>query len=606
MMLKQARHGQQEGDSTAMDLKKAENYIPTNPWQKDGRARVPVAGQAINQWGLAIDAPMVLENPDAQHWDEQADMVIVGLGGAGVAAALDGLERGLSVVALDLYEGGGSSAANGGVYYAGGGTSIQQEAGVIDNPQQMEDYLRFEVGDVVSADTLRDFCQQSAENFEWLRGHGAPFSATLYDKKTSYPPLDKFLYHPDSSLAGPFRDFTPPAARGHRTVHRNGKNPFGLGVGIYGPLKKAALAKGMIFHDRTDVRQMLLDEKGRVIGVRVEKLADPELRAQHQKYIAKASKWMGMLPSTLPGAQITVGIGYRYLVKAHALAASSRTSLWIRAKKGVVLSAGGFICNPEMVQHFAPNYAAGLPNGTLGDNGSGIMLGVSVGGKTGLMNRVSAWRFLSPPRAWGQAMVVDGKGQRYVNESWYGARIGDEMVEQHQGRAYIIMDHRLWKQSLKDAFGEGVLTFQRDITLINGLFGAVKGKTPQALAEKLGLDMAVFTASLKSYNDAAHGRTPDAFHKSPEEMAALEEGPFYAVDASVDARLFPLSCMTVGGLVVDEKTGAVKDQSGKPMAGLYAAGRNAVGICSNLYVSGLSYSDCIYSGRRAAKAMAAE
>lgn len=582
-------------------------YIPPNPW-KNGRAKAPPppAGQDIRQWGLAIDAPLVLDNPDAHDWQDSADVVVVGLGGAGIAAALEALENGLSVTALDLYDGGGSSAANGGVYYAGGGTSIQQEAGVLDDAKAMEDYLRFEVGDVVSPETLTDFCEQSAGTFEWLRRHGAPFSATLYSKKTSYPPLDKFLYHPDSSLAGPFRDLTPPAARGHRTVHRNGKNPFGLGVGIYAPLKAAALAKGMRFHDHADVRQLVQDSKGRIIGVRVERLADPQLRADHARLIAKASKWMGMLPSTLPGAQVTTRIGYRYLEKAHKLANAARTSLWIRAHKGVVLSAGGFICNPAMVEHFAPDYAAGLPNGTLGDNGSGIMLGVSVGAQTGLMERVSAWRFLSPPKAWGQAMVVDGTGQRFLNESWYGARIGDELVERHAGRGYIIMDRKLWKQSLKDAFGEGVLTFQRDITLINGLFGAAKAKDPQALAAKMGFDPQIFAESLAAYNRAADGVEADAFHKTPDEMAVLDQGPYYAVDMSIDARLFPLSCMTVGGLVVDEKTGAVKDSSGAAMDGLYAAGRNAVGICSNLYVSGLSYADCIYSGRRAARSMAKE
>ena len=47
----------------------------------------------------------------------------------------------------------------------------------------------------------------------------------------------------------------------------------------------------------------------------------------------------------------------------------------------------------------------------------------------------------------------------------------------------------------------------------------------------------------------------------------------------------------------------VQGVNGAPVPGLYAAGRNAVGICSNLYVSGLSYADCIYSGRRAARAI---
>ncbi len=581
-----------------------EKHWPIDPWNLRKPAPVPPSGQPITQWGLAIDAPLRLDDPDAHVWQDEADMIVVGLGGTGVAAALDGLEQGLSVIALDLYEGGGSTAANGGVYYAGGGTSIQREAGVKDDAAGMEAYLRFEVGNVVSADTLRDFCQSSVETFEWLRHHGAPFSATLYAKKTSYPPLDKFLYHPDSSLAGPFRDLTPPAARGHRTVHRNGKNAFGLGVGIYGPLKSAALERGLRFHTHADVRQLALDQKGRVVGVRVERLADPAIRERHSRLIAKANKWITMLPSTLPGAQLTVAIGYRFLAKADALAATARTSMWLRACKGVILSAGGFICNPAMVQHFAPHCAAGLPNGTLGDNGSGIMLGVSAGGQTGLMERVSGWRFLSPPHAWGRAMVVDGEGRRYLNETWYGARIGDEMVERHDGRAYIIMDRKLWRQALKDAFGDGVLSFQRDITLINCLIGAKKGATPADLAAKMGFSQQVFASSLDIYNRAARGEVADPFHKSPDEMAQLATGPFYAVDASTDARLFPLSCMTVGGLLVDEATGAVKAPSGDLVPGLYAAGRNAVGICSNLYVSGLSFADCIYSGRRAAKAIA--
>lgn len=581
-----------------------ESFLPPDPWTQREPAAVPAPGQAIRTWRLAIDAPLRLADPDNHAWLEEADMVIVGLGGAGVSAALEGLEQGLSVIALDLYEGGGSTAANGGVYYAGGGTSIQKEAGVTDDPDRMEAYLRYEVGDVVAPETLRDFCQQSAGTFEWLRRHGAPFSATLYPKKTSYPPLDRFLYHSDSSLAGPFRDLTPPAARGHRTVHRNGKNPFGLGVGIYAPLKAAALARGMGFHEHADVRQLALDDSGRVIGVRVERLADPALREKHSRLIATANRWMTMLPSTLPGAQLTVGIGYRYLARARKLAAAGRTSAWIRARRGVVLSAGGFICNPEMVRHFAPDYAAGLPNGTLGDNGSGIMLGVSAGARTGLMERISAWRFLSPPQAWGQAMVVDGVGRRFVNETWYGARIGDEMVERHGGRGYIIMDQKLWRRSLRDAFGEGVLTFQRDITLINGLFSAVKAATSEALARRLGFEPETFAQSLNAYNRAARGEAPDEFRKAPDEMAELTQGPFYAVDASVDARLFPLSCMTVGGLMVDQSTGQVESLSGGVVPGLYAAGRNAVGLCSNLYVSGLSYADCVYSGRRVARAIA--
>ncbi|MDE2411976.1 MAG: FAD-binding protein [Sphingomonadales bacterium] len=576
---------------------------PPNPFGLRSAPPSPPPHAPITDWGLSIDPPLTLSDPDAHRWDETADLVIVGLGGAGVAAALEGLERGLGVIAVDHYDGGGSSAANGGVYYAGGGTSIQHEAGVRDDPAMMEAYLRTEVGDVVAPETLRRFCADSAETFEWLRRHGAPFSATLYSRKTSYPPLDRFLYHPDSSLAEPFRSHTPPAARGHRTVRRNGNKPWGLGAGIWEPLRDAALARGLTFHSQAEARQLACDARGRVIGVRVLRFADAAVRARHAGLIAKANRWMAMLPPTFPGARLTYAIGFRYLAKARELEASARSAAWIRARKGIVLSAGGFICNSAMVRHFAPDYAAGLPNGTLGDNGSGIMLGVSTGGATGLMERVSAWRFLSPPCAWGKGMLVDGEGRRFVNETWYGARIGDAMVERHQGRGWIVLDRALFRQSLRDAFATDTLAFQRDITLVNALFAAVKAPTPEALARKMGIDPKALSETLLAYNRSARGHVPDAFHKSTEDMAMLERGPFYAIDASVDAKMFPIACMTVGGLIVDEATGAVKDSAGDVIPGLYAAGRNAVGICSNLYVSGLSYADCVWSGRRAARAI---
>jgi 3-oxo-5alpha-steroid 4-dehydrogenase len=56
----------------------------------------------------------------------------------------------------------------------------------------------------------------------------------------------------------------------------------------------------------------------------------------------------------------------------------------------------------------------------------------------------------------------------------------------------------------------------------------------------------------------------------------------------------------MGGLKVDEATGLVLREDGSAIPRLHAAGRTAIGICSNLYMSGLSAADCIFSGRRAA------
>ena len=72
------------------------------------------------------------------------------------------------------------------------------------------------------------------------------------------------------------------------------------------------------------------------------------------------------------------------------------------------------------------------------------------------------------------------------------------------------------------------------------------------------------------------------------------------MDMSYRTRFHPLPGLTVGGLKVDETSGAVIDHAGQPIKGLFAAGRTAVGLPSNLYVSGLSLSDCVWSGWRAA------
>ncbi|PQM49024.1 3-oxo-5-alpha-steroid 4-dehydrogenase [Mycobacterium talmoniae] len=63
--------------------------------------------------------------------------------------------------------------------------------------------------------------------------------------------------------------------------------------------------------------------------------------------------------------------------------------------------------------------------------------------------------------------------------------------------------------------------------------------------------------------------------------------------------LCPTPMLTLGGVRVAEDTGAVLNAAGDPIPGLFGAGRTAVGVCSESYVSGLSIADCVFSGRRA-------
>jgi 3-oxo-5alpha-steroid 4-dehydrogenase len=171
--------------------------------------------------------PLVLDDPSAERWDDTADLVVVGFGGAGVCAALEGRERGLDVLVVDRFHGGGATAISGGVFYSGGGTHIQREAGVEDSVDEMVKYLAMETQGVVSEELLREFCEGSADTLRWLERYGVPFEASLCPFKTSYP-LDKYyLYYSGNEGLYPFKEKAKPAPRGHRAkgkglpVHRS-------------------------------------------------------------------------------------------------------------------------------------------------------------------------------------------------------------------------------------------------------------------------------------------------------------------------------------------------------------------------------------------------
>jgi 3-oxo-5alpha-steroid 4-dehydrogenase len=559
------------------------------------------------QWASPVEGPLVREDEAAGHWDDVADLVVVGFGGAGVAAALEAAEHNVNVLALDRYEGGGSSAANGGVFYAGGGTRIQREAGVDDSAEEMFKYLQLETQGVVSEETLRAFCDESVPTVDWLLAHGALLSSSgVFSRKVSYPPLKYHLYHPDNSLVPDYARRARPAARGHRTAVENAGKAWGLGWGIWKPLAAAAAARGVRIDRYTEVRQLVIDRAGNVLGVKALSIpAGSPAAARFARYIRYANKLLELIPPVIPLAAITIALARRYLAAAGRIEAEERVTRFIRARRGVLLSAGGFILNPVMVEHYAPLYRRGLPNGTLGDTGSGIRLGQSVGGAVGCMDRITGWCNINPPAAWARGIVVNKDGGRICHEGVYGSTLGDAVVRSPDGIAYLIIDERLYRASLTQiGRGAEIVRYQRQAARLNLWLNRKSAATPQALARLIGVDPQGLTRTIEAYNRAARGELVDVVGKAVDEISALEQPPFHAINVSVHSRYFPMPMLTLGGLKVDERTGQVLREDGSEIHGLYAAGRSAVGICSNVYMSGLAYADCIFSGRRVGRSVA--
>lgn len=531
-------------------------------------------------------APLVVDDVESVQWDEGADVVVVGLGAAGITAAIEARERGADVCVLDRFEGGGATAISGGVFYAGGGTHLQREAGVHDTVENMYRYLSMEVQDAVSEATLRDFCETSPANLKWLTDRGVPFFSNLCPFKTSYPPNEYHLYYSGNESFPPYRDQAEPAARGHRAD--GGAFP---GANIVEPLRQVAVTQGVRIQLQARVSRLVVDGAGRVVGAEYHHLPSRLWREIHLR--------LHRLETTI--AKVAPGLAAGLRKRIEAIEQGHSAPKRIRSHRGLILCAGGFVFNREMVAEHVPEFLPGLPLGTAGDDGVGIRLGQSVGGKVDQMHRASAWRFLYPPDAFAQGILINDEGERFANELWYGSKIGEAMVEENRGVATLIIDEDLKRLAHEQSKPGHLQWFQRGVALMNLYFNCKKAKDLDALAEMLEVSRERLERTLDEYNAAAEGTRSDRFGKDPDKMHPLQRGPFYAIDCSLGSKRHLCAVMTLGGLAVDEKTGQVMSENGGVVPGLYAAGRNATGICSRQYVSGLSIADCVYSGLRAAR-----
>ena len=530
-------------------------------------------------------------------WNLEADVVVVGFGAAGACAALEAASAGCSVLVLDRFGGGGATALSGGVVYAGGGTPQQRAAGLTDSPEAMFDYLSTEVGDAVPADTLREFCQGSVAMLAWLEDHGVPFEGSLCPDKTSYPTNRHYLYYSGSELSA--AGIAPPAPRGHRTRGRGTSG--GL---LYARLAAAVRGSGARVLTQTAARRLVAGpgpDRGRVGGV--------ECLSLHS-----APGWARLAHRTLHRWSVKP---YLYVPKAGRVL--HRPADWleqryarplrVRAARGVVLAAGGFAANRQMMRSHAPTARGGLPLPLSPGVASGISLGTEVGGATAFLDRVSVWRFLSPPPALLTGVLVDRAGQRICDESRYGAAIGDAIVR-HGRQAWLLADRATMAEARRQ-LRRSTLWFQRLQAWYLLTFGAVTAPTVAGVAARAGLDPGGLAATLAAYNAAARDPTPaaardpasaDPSGKPRDLVRAQDQPPYSLIDCSVRPRLFyPAPVLTLGGLVVSPESGQVLRADGSQVDGLYAAGRTAAGLCSRSYVSGLSLADCVFSGRRAGR-----
>jgi len=526
----------------------------------------------------------VIEDGVLRPWDEVHDLVVIGFGVAGASAAIEARTHGASVLLADRFQGGGATTLSAGVVYFGGGTRLQRDAGFADEPANMERYLALEVRDAVSEQTLHEFCERSVENFEWLCGLGVPFPSSGKASKTSYPPDDCTLYFSGNELCHPYAHAAEPAPRGHRALGR------GLtGHLIFDGLREGAIRSGADVRRQARAERLVVDERGDVLGV---VLAELSPRAW-----VRAAQQAGM-------ALVTYGGGFSRrandrLRKRLTQLEQRAVRRFVRARDGVVLAAGGFVFNREMMRRYAPDYAnCSMRLGTAGDDGHGIMMGRAVGGALDRMERCCAWRFINPPSAWIRGVLIGPDGSRVCNEELYGSTIGERLAENHGGHGVLVIDAAMMDLAREQLRSEKMGGFQLVFGAVNNYYNYERSDSLAQLAARCRIDETAFLATVEAYNAGVRAGQ-DGLQKSSDHLQVVEKPPFFAIHCDHDTIKFPTPCITLGGLVVDGMTGRLVRESGEVIRGVYAAGRNAVGVSSFSYVSGLSVSDGIFSGRNA-------
>jgi 3-oxo-5alpha-steroid 4-dehydrogenase len=268
---------------------------------------------------------------------------------------------------------------------------------------------------------------------------------------------------------------------------------------------------------------------------------------------------------------------------------SGSTDVAVRARRGVVLTGGGFIFNEAMVARWCPDAARPDPAwriGTDNDDGRIIRMAQGAGAALARMDAFECALPFRPPNRLAKGLLVNAHGQRFINEDTYTGRIGHEALVGQGGEVYLIVDEHL---------------FVRNYVGMRITWAA---ETVTELAADIGLPPDALAATVERYNEhAARGEDPE-HHKNPEWTEPLRP-PFGAVDLRVASKAI-YAPFTLGGLASDADS-RVRSANGADDAvpGLWAAGRCTAGIAARGYVSGISLGDGTFFGRAAGRGAAA-
>ncbi|MCI5449609.1 MAG: FAD-dependent oxidoreductase [Coriobacteriaceae bacterium] len=335
-------------------------------------------------------------NAETTGWDVEADVVVVGLGGAGAAAAVAAGEAGASVCVIEKgARGGGSTMRSGGIVYMGG-TELQRHFGVKDSVENMHAYISAFVGSHADADLVRTFCEESPSLYDWLVAHGVSFEGDLDDwSHSTEPQPGVVLMYSGNERAFEYCNVAEPAPRGHAPTDR--------GAGIFEPLEAETEGFASV-HYGTSGKELVVED-GRVVGV---------------------------VASTEDGGELRIA-----------------------ARKGVVITAGAFTMNDAMLADYVSDtLTCGSRTGCENDLGEGILMGQRIGAATRTMGRVNYNRSIYLYGDLAAGALLDYNGRRFVAEDAHGGLVGRSIATHSPDKGFIFIDQPKLEAAAATPYGQ--------------------------------------------------------------------------------------------------------------------------------------------------------
>ncbi len=526
--------------------------ITSNAIKEAAAAALTAAGLDPENFKTEVKA----DDTKAEDAVVDADIVIVGAGGAGMTAAITAANEGKNVVVLESQPmvGGNSVRATGGMN--AGDTVYQDEnefgesAGVektlktaadkyADNEtitalaktvsEQWAAYQANPVGyfdsvELMELDTMiggkgindpalvQTLCANSADAIDWLDEHG-------------------ITLHSVSSFGG------ASVKRIHRPVDAEGKT---VSVGSYMiPLLQENCEKaGVQIMLNTTANEILTDANGAAVGVKA---------------------------TGASGETVTVNA------------------------KAVVITSGGFGANLDMVVKYKPELKGFMTTNASGIQGQGIEMATAIGADTVDMDQIQIHPTVEANTAaliteglrGDGAILVNAEGKRFIDEVGTRDVVSAAEIAQTGSYSWLVVD-----QAMADASSVIQGYIKKGYT--------VEGATYEELAKAMGVDEAAFAQTMADWNSCVEAKSDAEFGRTSF-ANKLDTAPYYAIKVTAGVH------HTMGGLKINTNTEVLK-ADGSVIPGLFAAGEVTGGVHGANRLGGNAVADFTVFGRIAGAA----